>query len=135
MFPVHPSQSELPLYFPDLSRRAFDFDEPTYIRNVIKANLTALQSILLPNFGICFVDAKIEQFKNAFGGFIFDRCFDLHARLVMRPQPWALKREHGDLSPVSAESKLETLVPETVTTVEEFVAFKAAGMGLSPEPH
>jgi len=60
--------------------------------------------------------------------------FDLHARLVMRPQPWALKREHGDLSPVSAESKLETLVPETVTTVEEFVAFKAAGVRLSTKP-
>jgi len=59
------------IYFP---LWAFDFDEPTGVRDVIKANRAAIQSILVAKFGVGLFDPKIEQLKNALGGLVFNPC-------------------------------------------------------------
>jgi hypothetical protein len=131
VFAVGGPQSETARRLTDFSSWAFDFDKASGVSNVIKANRATVQPILLAEFGVGLFDAKIEQFKNALGRLVFDGRFDFHAGFLVSIPARTFESEHSDFPAVAAETKFEALTAEAVTAVEEFVAFKAAGMDLS----
>src|SRR6202040_1493265 len=99
-FAVAGPQSETARCVTDFSWWAFDFDKPSAVRNVIKANRAPVQPILLAEFGVSFFDPEIEQFKNALGGPIFDGRFHFHTDFLVSIPARAFESEHGNFPTV-----------------------------------
>ena len=102
VFALGGPESETARSVTDFSSRAFDFDKPSGVRYVIKANRATVQPILLAAFGVGFFDAEIEQFKNALGGLVFDGRFDFHAGFLVSVPARTFESEHGDFPAVAA---------------------------------